>query len=123
MKRKDWPVGEYGVRPAGEPDECFYCHAKVGEQHGLSCVVRSRTVLVRVTTEIVIDVPEDWDKEQIEAAKNQGSWCADNILSIMEARNERTGGCLCGKTKIEFVRDATEDDEDGDQIFVNDLPT
>lgn len=31
MTRKDWTVGEYSVRPAGKPDECFYCGAKIGE--------------------------------------------------------------------------------------------
>ena len=28
MTRKNWTVGEYSVRPAGKPDECFYCGAK-----------------------------------------------------------------------------------------------
>ena len=25
MKRNNWPVEEYGIRPAGDPNKCFYC--------------------------------------------------------------------------------------------------
>lgn len=111
MKRTDWTVGEYSVRPAGKPDECFYCHAKVGEQHKKDCVIRSRTVNLDVTIHMVMDIPEDWDEGQIDFYYNMGSWCASNLLTYLEHREE-SGRCLCNITDIKYVGEATEEDEE-----------
>lgn len=111
MKRTNWTVGEYGVRPNGNPDECFYCHAKVGEQHKEDCVIRSRTVNVDFTIHTVIKVPEFWDEAQINFYYNDGSWCASNILSTLETREE-TGRCLCNIVDAKYIGEATEEDEE-----------
>lgn len=42
MSLANWPTvsaDDPGIRPAGKPDECFYCHAKVGELHWPECCV------------------------------------------------------------------------------------
>lgn len=111
MKRTDWTVGEYSVRPAGNPNECFYCHAKVGEQHKKDCVIRSRTVNLDVTMHIVMDVPEDWDEGQIDFHYNMSSWCASNLLTYLDYR-EDSGRCLCNITDVKYVGEATEEDEE-----------
>lgn len=112
MKRTDWTVGEYSVRPAGKQDECFYCHAKVGEQHKENCVIRSRTVNVDFTIHMVIDVPESWDEEQINFHYNDGSWCASNLLSMLKYRDEVTDHCLCGIVDAKYMGESTEEDEE-----------
>ena len=110
MKRKNWTVGEYSVRPAGKTDECYYCGAKVGEQHKLNCVIRKKTIVTRLTIDFVDNVPENWDKEVIDFHYNNSSWCASNILNRLEERNNFR--CLCDVASFEYLRDATEEDEE-----------
>ena len=111
MKRTDWTVGEHSIRPAGKPDECFYCHAKVGEQHKEDCVIRSRTVNVDFTIHVVMDVPEFWDEAQINYHYNDGSWCASNLLNRLAIR-EHSDRCLCNIANAKYVGEATEEDEE-----------
>lgn len=111
MKRTDWTVEEYGVRPSGKPNECFYCGAKVGEQHKKNCVIRSRTVNIDFTIHVVMDVPEFWDESQINCHYNYSSWCASNLLSMLDTREE-TGRCLCNITDAKYMGEATEADEE-----------
>lgn len=110
MTRKDWTVGEYSVRPAGKPDECFYCEAKVGEQHKPNCVIRKKTIVTRLTIDFVDSVPENWDKDVIDFHYNDSSWCASNILNRLEERDNFR--CLCDVASFEYLRDASEKDEE-----------
>jgi hypothetical protein len=100
---------DHGIRPAGKPDECFYCRRKVGERHGPDCVIPQRRVTLRATVEFEVDVPAGWAREQIEFHRNDGSWCANNLVDDLAAfaiRAERTEqGCMCGRTKIEYLGD------------------
>jgi len=97
---------ENGPRPAGRPDECFYCKQPVGEDHKADCVCRQRTVVVRFTVEAVIRLPGFWDEEQIRFRYNGSSWCASNLVEILAEPK-----CLCPFTTAEFVREATAEDE------------
>ena len=120
MTRQDWTVGEYGVRPAGKPDECFYCGAKVGEQHKPNCVIREKTIVTRMIIDFVDDVPEHWTEDQINFRYNESSWCADNILQKLEERSNFR--CLCSVASFEYLRDATEEDEENwGVVKVNEL--
>ena len=110
MVRKDWTVGEYSVRPAGKPEECYYCGAKVGEQHKPNCVIRQKTIVARLTIDFVDSVPENWDKGIIDFHYNDSSWCASNILDRLEERSNFH--CLCDVASFEYLRDATEEDEE-----------
>lgn len=124
MLRNDWPVEEHGVRPAGKPDECFYCQAAKGTQHRKGCVIRSRTVVVRTIVEHTIDVPEDWDRSIIEFT--DGSSCSNNHIQKLNELVDRLNvadRCTCGMLSVEYVRDATEDDEEHSALFVAAQPT
>jgi len=109
MKRKNWIVNNFSVRPAGKQDECFYCGEKVGSEHKQDCVIRSRTVVVDFTIRMVVDVPESWDKEDIEFKYNDGCWCADNLINLLDRENN---GCLCPHVVAECIREATQEDEE-----------
>lgn len=111
MKRNNWTVGEYSIRPAGKNDECFYCHAKIGEQHKDGCVIRERTVNVDFTVRVVMSVPESWDEDQINWHYNKGTWCASNLLAAL-ANREDSDRCLCGITEAKYIGEATEEDEE-----------
>lgn len=83
----------------------------IGEQHKEECVIRSRTVVVDFIFRTVLSVPEFWDEEQIRFHYNDGSWCADNILSELADRSEKVG-CNCSICEAKFIRDADENDEE-----------
>ena len=115
------------ARPAGKPDECFYCKRPMGAAHKTGCVIVGRTVVIRVTMEVVVDVPRDWDKDSVEFKYNGSSWCASNFIGDLAAWDERVDAaaekerehtglpyaesiCLCQNFEAEFVREATEED-------------
>lgn len=122
MKRDSWIVGDYSIRPAGSPDKCFYCGELKGQPHKPECVIRSKTVVIRLAVEYTIDVPESWTEEDIEFHRNEGGWCADNALSEIGNILDRTGDCLCSLSVTEYVREATPEDEKKDGVFVEELP-
>ncbi len=110
MTRNNWIVDKFSIRPFGKQDECFYCHSKIGTEHKKDCVIRERIIKLRMTTDIVIDVPEFWDEEQINFHFNESSCCVSNILDKLEERDENHR-CLCDCTSFEYIGEATEEDE------------
>jgi len=76
---------DYGIRPAGPRDACFYCQSKVGTPHASECVVivRDVTYSVQFNGEEVATYkttdPSDWESETLYFHKNNSSWCASNI--------------------------------------------
>jgi hypothetical protein len=122
MRREDWRVGAHGVRPAGRPDACFYCGSAVGDQHRQDCVIRSQTVVVRFSFDLVVDVPETWDRDNIEFKYNESSYCCDNLIEELEKTSTRVG-CLCNLVEAEFIREANASDEAEQKVFVSELPS
>lgn len=101
----------YGPRPAGKPDECFYCHARIGEEHRDTCVMRRKTVLVRMTVPVVLSVPEDWTEKDVLFHLLESSSCsAGNILRTEFGSDKHF--CLCLYAGFEYSREATDTDED-----------
>jgi hypothetical protein len=122
MKREDWEVKEYGIRPAGKPDECLYCKVKKGKQHKTDCVIRQKTIVTKIEIEILQHVPEFWNDDDINFHLNESSWCADNIIDELLEQSERIG-CLCGQFKGSFLRDATKEDEENFSFSVHSIPS
>ncbi len=113
MTDKPWPLVDpcdSGIRPAGKPDECFYCRQKVGSAHARDCVIVTKRVRMRAVIEFETDeFPHHWGKQQIEFHHNEGTWCSDNFLDdlpkIIAKMNE---GCSCNIIKFEYL---SEDDK------------
>lgn len=102
-------------RPARRDGTCFYCSQPLGTKHRPECVIVSKTVVVRVQVDVVIDVPASWSLEMVEFARNEGSWCADNILRDLGTwieKENRNCGCACNATEIRFLRDAAQEDHE-----------
>jgi hypothetical protein len=91
---------------AGRPDKCFYCSGKIGREHDADCVTLDKPVKVRLTLDLVLTTVRGWTKEQSERRWNEGSWCADNIISDIE-RHCADGHCLCNRAHIDILGDAT----------------
>lgn len=108
MRRKaKWIVTADSERPVRRDGTCFYCCQPLGSEHESNCVIRQRTCVVDFTIRMVTAEPEYWDKNNIEFHYNESSWCADNLLDMIEKR----GKCLCDITRATFVREATAEDE------------
>ncbi len=108
-KPAEWPLvapNDDGIRPAGPPDECFYCRGKVGQPHARDCVVVTKTVRVRYSVELELTVPHHWKKEDLEFHRNEGSWCANNALDELHERFDGDGQCMCGAFTCEYLSDA-----------------
>lgn len=124
MKREDWTVGDSGIRPAGKPDRCFYCGELKGSQHKSDCVIRSRTVVIRVSIEYVVDVPESYDSGSIEYLWNEHNRGADQTLNEIRVLRERVGGEeFCSLVWAEYLREATVEDELESRLFTDQLPS
>ena len=105
---------DYGPRPAGKPDECFYCQRKVGDDHAEGCVMRKKAIVMRYSYEVTVLVPEDWDDHDAEFHRNESSSCADNTLDDLSKRLsvavENSSPCWCGDFKAKYLRDAEPGD-------------
>lgn len=112
IKKHTFIVRPQDERPARPDGTCFYCREPIGELHKEDCVCRSKTCVVDFNIRMVVSVPELWDAEQINFHYNESSWCADSLLNLIEGRRKQVSACLCNITSAEFVRDATEEDED-----------
>lgn len=110
------------IRPAGKPDECFYCGSKVGEPHKHGCVTVVKKVKLKATIEYEKEVPADWDDEQIYYHYNLGTWCANNIIDdlkdYIDELNEYND-CLCHHSEIEVIEEQKMNDIKIKKIDVN----
>lgn len=118
-----WPkviIGDDGIRPKRPPDECFYCHQKVGQEHGRECAVIRKRVQYDVLydNEVIgtytTEVPCFWTKQDAEFHKNDSSWCAGNSFHNIQwaktptarkiRRQIRTGEFGCGCNSLTFIQ-------------------
>lgn len=95
------------ARPAGKPEECFYCKRPAGTEHAASCTYPLKTVVCRVIVEYVREVPNCWSQQQIDFHMNKSSSCTDNLIDEMG----RVGNCTCRQVTGVYLREATGGDE------------
>lgn len=50
--------------------------------------------IIRITIDIPMKFPTDWDDNLIEFHLNESSWCFDNLIDILEQYSEEHG-CIC----------------------------
>lgn len=130
----DWPLvdpKDDGIRPAGKPDQCFYCRQRVGNPHALDCVIVEKLIEMRVEATVNgrvylgvwrLKEPHYWTKESSEFHKNESSWCAGSLMRERDSGSvtwedglvvwdelAKVGDCLCEALNFKFLRvvDAT----------------
>ena len=99
----EWPIvlsNDDGIRPAGKPDECFYCRRKIGQEHRDKCIIVQKRVQLKYTFIIERYVPYFWDKKRAEDYFNDGTWCALNSIDDIE---DQESDCLCDIFECEFL--------------------
>lgn len=95
---------ENGPRPAGKPDECFYCRQPLGYQHTWNCVLVERKVRVAVTVTYEVTIPAHWDEARFLQHRTGSFWCASNVIDELDKRFGDDGdNCMCGITEFAVV--------------------
>lgn len=106
-----------GIRPAGKPDECFYCRQKVGQRHKYECVMVQVTNFYEVYLDgLYVGVwstkdPAHWDRDMQYFHKNEGSWCSNNMrrqgelmlnegMEIPYDPEDSDTCCLCDRVEL-----------------------
>ena len=70
-----------------------------------------KKVLIKITVEHIIDVPQEWDKDMINFHLSDSSHCASNdLLDAAEDRFRDDGTSSWLDLDAVYVRDATEED-------------
>lgn len=109
---KDKVTPDNGPRPKGKPDECFYCHQKLGEPHKDECVILTKKIRVRAVIEFNDETVRSWDTETTEFRYNNSSWCASNIIPVLieelDRIQESDTDCLCGIAEFTVLTELGE---------------
>lgn len=94
-----------GIRPAGKPDECFYCHQGVGEKHKDGCVITWRDKEVNLVAKVRFteSVPEHWTEQDILFRYNESTWCAGNLFDRFD-QELSSASCGCDETVVELEK-------------------
>mgnify|MGYP006908363279 CR=1 FL=1 len=64
-----------------------------------------------------MSVPEAWTQDEIEFHRNESSWCINNMLGELPGYEEGDTRCMCFCAEVEYLREATEDDEERWGVF------
>ena len=103
---EEFIVTEKAMRPASSARRCFYCNQDIGQPHKEDCVMIAKKVKVRAIIEYEVEVPSTWEKENVEFQRNEGSWCASNMIGELEELDEEKG-CLCPDVEFEYLEDTS----------------
>ena len=58
--------------------------------------------IIRITIDLPMSFPEDWDNEMIEFHLNESSYCCDNIINELDKYSENNG-CICNITECKVI--------------------
>ena len=61
-----------------------------------------QTRAIKIEIHLPMSFPDDWDDDMIRFHLNESSWCADNIIDMLENYSGEHG-CICGICKFNLV--------------------
>lgn len=75
----------------------------------------TKTVLVELSLMTLVDVPDDWNQDNIEFYLNESCHCLGNELQELAASDayvmQRNSCDTCHRSRATYVREATADDK------------
>ena len=109
---------DYGIRPNGAQDQCFYCQRGVGKRHRLGCVAVEREVYVQLhyqgeSYRVPTILPASWDREQVLHFLEESTFCLSNLRTrVLNSDDVGIGPklataktCLCGEATVDLNED------------------
>ena len=61
------------------------------------------TKTVRWTIDLPMEFDDDWDDDLIEFHLNESSWCASNIIQLLDEYDQNVG-CLCNIAEAKVLK-------------------
>ena len=58
--------------------------------------------IIRITIDLPMSFPKDWDNEMIEFHLNESHYCKDNIINDLYKYSENNG-CICNITECKVI--------------------
>lgn len=58
--------------------------------------------IIRITIDLPMSFPKDWDNEMIEFHLNESHYCKDNIINDLYKYSENHG-CICNITECKVI--------------------
>ena len=58
--------------------------------------------IIRITIDLPMEFPEEWDNDMIEWHLNDGTYCLDNFIDKLSDYSEENG-CICEITRCKVV--------------------
>lgn len=105
-KIDNWVVEKEDERPARMDGTCFYCKEPIGGRHKDDCVIPQKRMKIRMEVVFDVTVPVCFTQENVEFRFNEGSWCKDNVLPVLEDLRKEAG-CLCNTNMVFTVVEGT----------------
>jgi len=102
-----YKVTKKAKRPASKESKCFYCNQEIGDYHKDDCVLIRKKVKLRATIEYEVTVPSSWGEGSVEFNRNDGSWCASNLIDELK-EIDKEYGCLCDFVEFKYLEDASK---------------
>lgn len=106
-----------GYRPNSGYDlaetNCLYCKQLLGH-HAEDCICVTRTVVVEMTVQYVVEVPRKNTVEEIEFYRGGSSFCLGNDIHQLEQEAIRNKGIctICHRAKVRYLREASKEDHE-----------
>lgn len=69
---------------------------------GVKTSVMNQKKAIRITINLPMEFPEEWDDEMIEWYLNDGTYCLDNLMNELSCYSKEHG-CICQITKCEVI--------------------
>ena len=91
-------------------EKCYYCKNSIGELHKSDCVMRCRTITVDIKIKTVLEIPQFWDKKEIDFYLNDSSVCSNYFIDLIKKHEPKD--CWCYLCSFEYIREATKIDEE-----------
>ncbi len=95
---------DVSIDAMGRPNQCYFCRQKVGAPHNPNCSSVTKRVLVRYSFLLELEVPHHWTGDDLEAHRNDSSWCANSaVVEIAEEFGAEGRECACSSFECEYV--------------------
>lgn len=73
-------------------------------------MMKNKSIVVRLTIDYVVSVPEEWDENMIEFHRNESSFCVGTDIRDLATLIELTDICGCSSSSVKYLRDTEQDD-------------
>ena len=101
-----WPLvqpKDFGIRPAGLIDACFFCKQQVGAEHRHDCIVLDKKVRVSVLIQMDLRVPYVYGPANLEYLYNEGMYPVDAVRHLFRDLPDNLGAKDLLEVEVRYI--------------------